>query len=427
MTYNMKNSLVVVGLALMSVPAMAQKAKVVTAYNYNKNFETRGGDCAELVKGIEAIEEASKDSKTMSEAKTWYYGGNLYYNAYFAPEKKCRTVVPNALEKAYDYYLNALKYNIEDGNELNMDPLNNPSDYNKLVSMVQNKNTEYDDRTYTVEILVNKMPYIANAFANRGVNSFNSKQYEPALKDYATAIEASRIFGVVDTASIYNSALTAERLENYEDAAKNYSKLIDLNYGGGNIYLYLSNVYLLQGDTVKRIQTIQKGRQAYPDNLDLITQELQYYLESGKSQEALANFEIAIAKDPENAALWYNRGYIYDQSGDLEKAAADYKKAIELEPENFDAAYNLGAMYYNKGVELNEKANSYPINETKKYDKAKAEADEYFLKAKPHLEKALEITPDDPNTLSSLLKIYAIAGETEKYKEMKARLDATQK
>src|SRR5690606_31660902 len=202
--------------------------------------------------------------------------------------------------------------------------------------------------------------------------------------------------------------------------------LIDLKYGGGNIYLYLSNVYLSQGDTAKSMQTIQSGRKVYPDNLPLITQELQYYLESGKSEEALANFEIAIAKDPNNAALWYNRGYIYEKLGNIEKAAENYKKALELEPNNFDAAYNLGAIYYNKGVELNKEANALPMSETKKYDKAKAEADKYFLMAQPHMERALEITPNDPNTLSSLVKIYVIAGETEKYKAMKARLDATQ-
>ena len=36
--------------------------------------------------------------------------------------------------------------------------------------------------------------------------------------------------------------------------------------------------------------------------------------------------------------------------------------------------------------------------------------------------RILEINPEDKNTIASLLKIYAISGDTDKYKEMKAKL-----
>ena len=175
-------------------------------------------------------------------------------------------------------------------------------------------------------------------------------------------------------------------------------------------------------NTTKKIEVIRKGLEKYPDNEGLVREELSYLLTTGQIDEALNNFDKAIAKDPEDATLYYNRGLIYDQMGEFEKAEADYKKAVEVDPKFFDAAYNLGAMYFNAGAEWNNKASNYGIKEQAEYDAATKKANEYFAKAKPALEQAHEIDPKDKNTMASLVQVYAIMGETEKYKAMKAKL-----
>ena len=70
----------------------------------------------------------------------------------------------------------------------------------------------------------------------------------------------------------------------------------------------------------------------YPDNAELIREQLNHLLQTGQTDAALANFDKAIANDPENAAMFYNRGLINDQVGNKEAAAADYNKALELDP-----------------------------------------------------------------------------------------------
>jgi Tfp pilus assembly protein PilF len=62
------------------------------------------------------------------------------------------------------------------------------------------------------------------------------------------------------------------------------------------------------------------------------------------------------------------------------------------------------------------------MDQQSEYDAATKKANDYFAKAKPALEKAHEIDPSDKNTMASLVQVYAIMGETEKYKEMKAKL-----
>lgn len=407
-------------LGLSATNVNAQKANVVTAYNYNKAFE-RDKECSDLEKGIAAIEEAVKDEKTGSWAKTWYYGGNLYFNAALNKDEECRAKFDNAIDKTMEFYLNALKYNIEDEGSNQLD-LENAEDQQKFMGYIMNRKTSYDDPTYKHDILGNKFPYLANALLNKGVESFQNQEFEKAKEMYEKSIMTNAIMGRVDSLGMFNAALVSERLEKYDEALGYYTALTQINYGGPDIYMYMASIYDRKKDTTKKIEVIRKGLEKYPDNEGLVREELSYLLTTGQIDEALNNFDKAIAKDPKDATLYYNRGLIYDQMGEFEKAEADYKKAVEVDPKFFDAAYNLGAMYFNAGAEWNNKASNYGIKEQAEYDAATKKANEYFAKAKPALEQAHEIDPKDKNTMASLVQVYAIMGETEKYKAMKAKL-----
>jgi tetratricopeptide (TPR) repeat protein len=407
-------------MMLFYYSASAQKAKVVSAYNYNKAYE-RDKDCSDLEKGIESIEPATTDEKTSTYAKTWYYGGNLYFNAAFAEDEACQAKFPKALNKALDYYIKSIKYNIEEEGANALD-LEKPADQMKFMQFIQNKDTKYGDVSYMLDIMNQKFPYMANAFVNKGVDAFQSENYEDAKELSENSVLVNSLMGRFDSLGMYNAALASERLKQYDEALAYYSTLAQVGYGGPELFLYIANIHERNKDTTKKVEAIQSGLQKYPDDVNLIKEELSYLLASGQREEAFGKFDKAIMKDPKNASLYYNRALIYEEVDDMEKAAADYKKAMEVDPEFFDAAYNLGAMYYNEGVEWNNKASSYGLNETKKYDEATKKANEYFGKAKPALETAHEINPDDPYTMESLVKIYSIEGDEAKYTKMKAKL-----
>ncbi len=405
---------------LIASSAFAQKAKVVSAYNYNKSYE-RDKECSELEKGIAAIEPATKDVKTNSWAKTWYYGGNLYFNAALTQDKDCAAKFPQALENTYDYYLNSMKYNIQDEASNHLD-LDKEADMLKLIGYISNRKTEFDDVTYFRDIIGNKFPYLANAFVNKGVEYFQAEEYAKAKEYSEKSIEINMFLGRVDSLGMYNTALAAERLGEEDEALSYYTALTRIKYGGPNIYFFIANIYDKRNDTAKKIETIRKGLVVYPDNDDLIKEELSYLLVTGQTDEALANFDKAIANDPENPSLYYNRGIIYDQLDSTDLAAENYKKALEVDSTFFDAAYNLGAMYYNKGAEWNNKASTYDLNESVKYKEATSKATELFAKARPALENAHKLDPEDQSTMASLVKIYAIVGDDAKYTAMKAKL-----
>ena len=398
----------------------AQKAKVVSAYNYNKAYE-RDKDCSDLKKGIESIDGATKDEKTKSWAKTWYYGGNLYFNAAMTQDADCKSQFEGSLMKTYNAYMTALKFNIEDPAAKALD-IEKEEDLAKLKGMIFDQTTNFDDPSYTRDILNQRFPYLALAFTNTGVEAFQVEDYA-AAKDYSEkSIIVNLFLNRFDSLGMFNAALASERLKEYDDAIAYFTALASVGYGGADLFLYMASIYDIQGDTASKVAVIEAGRKAYPKDANLITEELNYLISTGQTEKALGNFADAIAADPSNASLYYNRGVIYDGLDSTDMAAADYSKAIELDPEFFDAAYNLGAMYYNKGAEWNNTASSLPLNAKTKYKEATTKAKEYFQKAAPALEKAHEINPEDKATMASLTKIYAIQGENEKYSAMKAKL-----
>lgn len=407
-------------LVLTANISTAQKAKVVSAYNYNKAFE-RDKDCKDLEKGIASIEPATKDVKTMSWAKTWFYGGNLYFNAALTTDESCNAKFPNALDKTLEYYVNAMKFNIEAEGAKNLD-LSKAEDAAKFQAYLNDKNTKYGDFSYMSSIMNQKFPYLANAFINKGVEAFQAEDYKKAKLYSESSVKVNSYMGRLDSLGMFNAALASERLEMYDEALALYSGLAEVNYGGPDLYMYMASIYDRKKDTVKKMEVVRKGLEVYPEDANLIKEELSYLLITGQTDEALANFDKAIEKDPDNASLFYNRGLINDQLKNVDQAAADYNKALEKDPTFFDAAYNLGAMYYNLGAEWNNKASSFGLNEQAKYKEATGKANEYFTLARPALEKAHEMDPTDQSTMASLTKIYAIQGEDAKYAAMKKKL-----
>lgn len=414
-----------IALLLSFMMLQAQKNRVLNAYNYERSYQ-KTKKCSDLKKGKEEIDAAASNEQTMNEAKTWYYRGNIYYAIAMSEDPLCHQIDPEAADKAYDSYIKALKYNIKDPGYKDLDIENNQEHALKFLMALTNANTKFEDPAYNADILAMRFPYLSNKFINIGVDYFqNKKDYNKAYENFGKGVGLAQLTGRIDTLGLYYTAIAAQKADKKEEAIKIYEALTQLKYNGNGegpkIYAFLGQLYKEKGDSAKYIETIRKGRNAYPNDKALIIEELDYYLQKGDNQQALTNLNIAIEKDPSNPVLFFARGTIYDKKGDITKAEQDYLKAIELKPDYFDALYNLGALYYNIGVDYNNKSNDLPPSELKKAKELQDKAAEEFKKAKPYLEKANQLQPDDTSVVKSLLKVYALTGETEKYKALKSK------
>lgn len=64
---------------------------------------------------------------------------------------------------------------------------------------------------------------------------------------------------------------------------------------------------------------------------------------------AINDLSAAIAREPDCAYLYYNRGCLYASQSDYEKAKADFSEAIKYNPSLAEAYYNRGLCSYNQG------------------------------------------------------------------------------
>ena len=88
------------------------------------------------------------------------------------------------------------------------------------------------------------------------------------------------------------------------------------------------------------------------DNDKLLSKYLQrgdQRLFAKKYDEAIDDYNEAIALKPNYAPVYSIRGYAYRIKGDFESAIKDYTKLIELRPDNADAYCDRGIAYSKNG------------------------------------------------------------------------------
>jgi tetratricopeptide (TPR) repeat protein len=263
-------------------------------------------------------------------------------------------------------------------------------------------------------------------YRNLGIMAFNKNDFNAALGYFESTTELSAKKGVVDTSAIENSSIAAMRAGNSDKSIQYLKQLISFNSDiDGKRYIQLTKAYKAAGDTISANQILMEGRTKFPNDQNLLTEEINGYLQSGNSAEAEKVLAIAVQKDSLNYRFHFASGVIFDNLGKREQAVAAYKKTIQIKPDFWEGYFNLGAIYFNSAKVLLDNANAE--KDMKKFEAGKKLADAEFNLALPNLEKALELAPKDSPDLLPLLKtlkqVYSLLGMNEKYNEIKKRIE----
>jgi len=385
----MKQSYLILMIGIWVGQSHAQQSKVVSAYNALNYYLKDKTDIDQLKKAKEFIDEASLNEGTSGKPKTWYYRGNVYWSMNDSKDSVFTQNGANPLLTAVESYKRVY----------DLDP-----------------KYEYAEECY------NKA-YIG--YNNLGITNFNKSNFEQALENFEMCADLRAKKGIVDTSAFENAAVSAIRGKNFAKSEQYLKKLISFNKEKeGSRYIQLARLYKEKGDTATFLKTIQEGRNQFPNDQKLLTEELNLSLSQGKSAEAEKLLLLAIEKDPANAQLHYAAGTIYEDLAKRQEAIASYQKAISLKADYWEAYFNLGAVYNNEAKRLQDIANNEKDN--KKYEISNKAAEAEFKQALPYLEKALELAPKDSDDVNALLRtlkqIYSRMNMTEKYEEVKKRL-----
>jgi tetratricopeptide (TPR) repeat protein len=369
-------------LIMMSVSVIfGQTNKRTSAFNYQRYGKL------DLAK--QAIDEAAQDEKTIMDAKTWFYRGNIYYDIGVSIDENYRKLDPDPFGVAYQSYMKAKE-------------LDTKGEF--MVDIIK----------YTIAV--------GEGYYNKGVLYYNEQKFKEAALSFEQAFIVGQSVGNIDTTALINAAVSAAQGDENQLAKQYYQQLIKMNVQKPDIYASLAEIYKVEGDTALALKTVGEGRVIFPDDFNLLIAETNIYLVTDEKEKAMVDLETALKIDNTNPSIFFAVGTIYDQMGDIEKASSAYENAISISPDYFEANYNLGALYVNQAADILDKANDLPLDAVKEYDLQKASADEMLKKSLPFLEKALELMPEDVNTMVSLKEIYTRLGMTEKLENINLRL-----
>jgi tetratricopeptide (TPR) repeat protein len=380
----MKHLIVFLTLLASTAAAWAQP-EVVSAYNANTS-----GD---YVKAIEYIEKAMSNPKATEKEKTWRYRGQIYYNVVTKGGELAKSY-PNALRLSLESYLKA---------------------------------RELDTKGFYEREILLAIGLLQTAANNAGIELYNAGDFGNAGTQFDLAHEVALSFKGVDTVAVFNAALCYEKSNQIELAVARYRTCGDYGYQVPNVYLFAASLMRKQGNVEGALAELQVARTKYPREQGLVIEELNIYLESRDYDRAEKAMDVAIELDGTNEILWFSKGSVLDSQGKTEAAAEAYQRAIALKPDYFDANYNLGAMYFNQAVQDINAANdmwSPRMTPTQKTEQTRleAQAKSRFEQAKPFLEKAYEVNPEDRDTMRSLRDVYTRTGEDAKLNSINTQL-----
>lgn len=399
----MKKIFITASLLLFAFAVFAQKNEVQNTINYLKPHNYH------LDKAKESIDKAMKHASTITDYKAWYYAGKVYLEIFESKNEEFKNLDKNALIKSRDAYFKAKEY---DSRKRYSDQIN--ASIRRIAAFFFNQGSDHYNEG---------LGFLAEKETENAIKKFNI-----AVESFENSIEIYNTPGFVklDTMLLLRTGLAAFSGKQYDKAIGYFKDCADYKFGGEDVFINMSQIYQIQGDTAKAIQTLEEGITVYSeDNLGILNQLIVFYYQAGKTDEALDYINLAIEQNPENNGLFHIKGELFKQMGEFDKAAEAYKKSIELNPEYIDSPYNLGIMYYNNAAEKYNAANATEDND--EYTKLKAEGDELYMLALPYLETAHELEPNEPSTLDILKRLTYRLGKTEKNREYTKKLNELEK
>jgi len=306
-----------------------------------------------------------------------------------------------------------------------------------------------------------------NSFLTKANKALESKNYLLSSKNFEQAYKMSP----KDTLYLYYAASTAVTAQDYDTSLKYYEELRDLGYDGsemqyvaidkatgeeevfadkitrdisvkagthikptqklsdsksGEIIKNIALIYINKGNREKAMDAIKEARAKNPDDMTLLLNEANIQLQLGNKEEFKKLIQLATEKDPKNPELQYNLGVLAAEAGDIDAAKMHYTKALELNPSYADANTNMAVVILSQEKAMIDEMNSLGTSaaDNKRYDELMQARTELYKEAIPYLEQTLKLQPQNLQAAKTLMNIYSAIGDTVKFKEMKAQVEA---
>ncbi|MDR2691960.1 MAG: tetratricopeptide repeat protein [Dysgonamonadaceae bacterium] len=390
--------------------AFGQKKAVKVAANEIK------GASSNIAEARAIIKDALTNPETAETAEAWFVAGSIE-NKQFDMERTKEllgkqpdeAVMYAALDAILPCFEKALEYDARPDAKGKVKPK-----YTKSIRAI---------------MLANR-PFYSNA----GIYYYNNKNYEKAYGNFKLYGDYRKMDlfkdekwttpDSVENQIRYYAGLSAAFIPNHQAAIEIFEEIKDGGVNEVDIYRALAGEYMQLEDSAGFEKTINEGFKKFPTEDYFLLNLINQSISKGKSGEAIAYLDAAIAKDPENAQLYDVLGQIYEGEKNNDEAIKYMKKAIELKPDSVDFLSHLGRVYFNMGFEKRNEADQ--IKEPARYKIENQKAMDYFKEAMPYFERAVAIDSANKGVVLALSQIYYTLGMGKEYEKMDALYNSLQ-
>lgn len=237
------------------------------------------------------------------------------------------------------------------------------------------------------------------------------KQYDKLLNLYRTLI--SKNLADQDIQRDYAEILMLTN--NYIEAIRQFSKLLDSQPQNEEYRIQLARLYEHKGDNKKAIKLIQQGLDTYEmENEEYVLYAARFFADHNDHQKCIACYEklVGLKQDNLQYKKWLADEYL--ETRKFEKATALLYDLIQLDPENVDLKFEYASLFWlindfdRMHQIINEINSNYDDTLNIHKDIGKFYFDRgFFDHAIEHLQIEFRSAPTDSSTLRMLGLAYA--------------------
>jgi tetratricopeptide (TPR) repeat protein len=138
-----------------------------------------------------------------------------------------------------------------------------------------------------------------------------------------------------DNAALYlQRALLLSQGNRHEMATTDYKKSWELKQDESTALEYVSNL-LMVNRVDDAIALLQKGIKRFPHNPEFSRRLSEVYAQTGRTNDALQQYNTILETDSTNFEIWYDKGMLLAQLKDTAGAIQALEKSFSLQPINY--------------------------------------------------------------------------------------------
>lgn len=376
----MKRSLLLITLCIFAGFSFAQKKAVKDAKSAMKNVD----EARELIK------PALTNPETVNDPETWKIAGDIEYKAFddertLEMQKEITGKGGNeekmyiGLYNMYDPYIKA--------DELGQIPNEKGQIKNKFRKDIV-KNMRDGHRFY-----INGGVYYNEKRDFKRATDFFERYWElPSLAMFEdTKGDFNTQDSVYQTIKYY-AVISSIQSADHDRSIKLLKKIIaepyvqNSTYKESDAYELLASEYQQVNDSLAFVQVLNDGAKKFPGNKYFTPNLINEFIRGGKTAEAMAYLDQAIANDPSNTCeLIGVKASLYAEQKNYASAEPAYLQAIAADANCEKALEGLGVLYILQAQDVKEKAGqTNSRSEQAQLDKQTAD---FYQKSLPYLEK----------------------------------------